>query len=315
MENGHPDVSESILPNGCCQTSVWLLQSRLGLLGPSPQTCHPAALLSAAEHPQTLRAPVILSAAAALSVNQPELGWTGPPPALPHPSISASASSSLLAFLPPEVLELQPRCDGVDGQAAGPVLAQPQPEGRAELWAVPAARRREGGQLPGGRAPAAGLPPPSQQRRPSSGGGRSALTFLLQKAFQTFYLNLYGPNNHRIFSSLQFRYKSRVYKQPQVEEKQISKLHTKVRANEQLLYWPQWFYWCYTGQSGQYNTSKEDQWTEVGINVTVLTVHVLPVPSLEGLPRLLQAVDSSHCLVSSHLFGAPSQSISVCASD
>lgn len=33
------------------------------------------------------------------------------------------------------------------------------------------------------------------------------------------------------FCSPQFRYKSRVYKQPHVEEKQISKLHTKVRAN------------------------------------------------------------------------------------
>lgn len=34
------------------------------------------------------------------------------------------------------------------------------------------------------------------------------------------------------FLFLQFRYKSRVYKQPHVEEKQISKLHTKVRPRK-----------------------------------------------------------------------------------
>lgn len=37
------------------------------------------------------------------------------------------------------------------------------------------------------------------------------------------------------FLSLQFRYKSRVYNQPHVEEKQISKLHTKVRSHKYTL--------------------------------------------------------------------------------
>lgn len=37
------------------------------------------------------------------------------------------------------------------------------------------------------------------------------------------------------FLPLQFRYKSRVYNQPHVEEKQISKLHTKVRSHKHAM--------------------------------------------------------------------------------
>lgn len=45
------------------------------------------------------------------------------------------------------------------------------------------------------------------------------------------YLHLYYKaiqNNCCVWSLLQFRYKSKVYKQPNVDEKQIAKLHTKV---------------------------------------------------------------------------------------
>lgn len=35
--------------------------------------------------------------------------------------------------------------------------------------------------------------------------------------------------NPSLFFTQQFRYKSRVYRQPNVDEKQIAKLHTKVR--------------------------------------------------------------------------------------
>lgn len=46
-------------------------------------------------------------------------------------------------------------------------------------------------------------------------------------------LTCVSSKQHELFSSLQFRYKSRIYKQPHVEEKQISKLHTKVRPGVQ----------------------------------------------------------------------------------
>lgn len=53
---------------------------------------------------------------------------------------------------------------------------------------------------------------------------------------QSFNRSLVGPIC--IFNNLsftqQFRYKSRVYRQPNVDEKQIAKLHTKVRLTESL---------------------------------------------------------------------------------
>ncbi len=44
-----------------------------------------------------------------------------------------------------------------------------------------------------------------------------------------FALNLFLAFNKFSFTR-QFRYKSRVYRQPNVDEKQIAKLHTKVRS-------------------------------------------------------------------------------------
>lgn len=49
-----------------------------------------------------------------------------------------------------------------------------------------------------------------------------------------------------ILCTSQFRYKSRVYKQPNVDEKQIAKLHTKVRTNVFLCAFHVLLYNCLT---------------------------------------------------------------------